>query len=72
MTTATSITEGISKRGGIVVRVTAVQMGIVAGVLAVGAGAFFDVRPPEAYGICMACHGRDLVNWTINAIAAHT
>ena len=44
-------------------------MGIVAGVLAVAAGAFFDVRPPEAYGVCMACHGRDLVNWTINAAA---
>jgi hypothetical protein len=46
-------------------------MGTVAGVLAVAAGAFFEVRPPEAYGICMACHGRDLVNWTINLIA-HT
>jgi len=52
-------------------RVTASQMGIAAGVLAVVAGAFFEVRPPEAYGICMACHGRDLVNWTINAFA-HT
>jgi hypothetical protein len=44
-------------------------MGVVAGILAVIAGAFFEVRPPEAYGVCMACHGRDLVNWTINAIA---
>src|SRR5712692_97710 len=52
-------------------RVTAVQMGIVAGVLAVAAGALFEVRPPEAYGVCMACHGRDLVNWTINVLA-HT
>src|SRR5258708_9810519 len=51
------------------IRVTAAQMGIVAGVLAVAAGAFFEVRPPEAYGICMACHGRDLVNWTINLLA---
>lgn len=50
-------------------RVTAVQMGIVAGVLAVTAGALFEVRPPEAYGVCMACHGRDLVNWTINVLA---
>ena len=50
------------------VRVTAVGMGITAGVLAVAAGAFFDVRPPEAYGVCMACHGRDLVNWTINRL----
>jgi hypothetical protein len=44
-------------------------MGIVAGVLAVAAGAVFEVRPPEAYGVCMACHGRDLVNWTINVVA---
>ena len=43
-------------------RVTAVQTGIVAAVLAVAAGALFDVSPPAAYGICMACHGRDLVN----------
>ena len=50
-------------------RVTAVHMGVVAGALAVAAGAFFEVRPPEAYGICMACHGRDLVNWTINEAA---
>src|SRR5438034_1686332 len=56
----------ISKRAG-AVRVTAVQMGIVSGILAVTAGALFEVRPPEAYGLCMACHGRDLVNWTINA-----
>jgi Sulphur transport len=51
------------------IRVTAVQMGIVAGIAAVAAGAFFEVRPPEAYGICMACHGRDLVDWTINRLA---
>ena len=52
-------------------RVTAVQMGIVSGLLAVAAGAFFGVRPPEAYGVCMACHGRDLVNWVVNLLA-HT
>jgi len=51
------------------VRVTAVQTGIVAGILAVMAGTFFEVRPPEAYGVCMACHGRDLVNWTVNELA---
>jgi hypothetical protein len=33
---------------------------------AVAAGAFFAVRPPDAYGICMACHGRDLVGWLAN------
>src|SRR5258708_6630841 len=52
-------------------RVTAVHMGIVSALLAVAAGAWFDVRPPEAYGICMACHGRDLVNWIVNRLA-HT
>jgi hypothetical protein len=34
---------------------------------AVAAGAFFAVRPPDAYGICMACHGRDLTNWLLNS-----
>src|SRR2546428_14055099 len=52
-------------------RITAVQTGIAAGLLAVVAGTFFEVRPPEAYGICMACHGRDLLNWTFN-IVFHT
>src|SRR5437660_5112749 len=69
-TTANSQTGVIPQRKG-AVHVTAVQMGIVAGILAVTAGAFFQVRPPEAYGVCMACHGRDLVNWMINALA-HT
>jgi hypothetical protein len=46
-----------------------VPVGIVAGALAVAAGAFFQVGPPEAYGVCMACHGRDLLNWTINRLA---
>lgn len=34
--------------------------------VAVAAGSFFQVRPPDAYGICMSCHGRDLVNWLAN------
>src|SRR5205807_8466257 len=67
-TTATSVTGTTSKRSR-AIRVTALQLGIVAGILAVGAGTFFDVRPPEAYGICMACHARDLLNWTINRAA---
>ena len=68
-TTAAAPTETISKRAGSL-RVSGLQMGIVAGILAVTAGAFFEVRPPDAYGICMACHGRDLVNWTINLLAS--
>src|SRR5947207_13821914 len=68
VTTEVSVPAGISTRAG-AVRITAAQMGGVAGFLAVVAGAVFDVRPPEAYGLCMACHARDLVNWTINDLA---
>lgn len=45
---------------------SATQMGIITGIIAVAVGVFFEVRPPEAYGICMACHGRDLINWIVN------
>lgn len=48
------------------VRVTGLQAGVVMALAAVIAGSFFEVRPPEAYGICMSCHGRDLVNWLSN------
>ena len=57
-----------SRRKPPAIRISAVQMGIVSGLLAVVIGAFFEVRPPEAYGICMACHGRDLLNWTLNLL----
>ena len=48
------------------IRVTGIQAGVVMALAAVIAGSFFEVRPPEAYGICMSCHGRDLVNWLSN------
>jgi len=48
------------------IKVSALTMGAVAGLLAVMVGAFFEVYPPEAYGLCMACHARDLVNWSTN------
>ena len=47
-------------------RITGLQAGVVMALAAVVAGSFFQVRPPEAYGICMSCHGRDLVNWLSN------
>lgn len=71
MSTVVLEQAGALPERGRAVRVTAVHTGIVAGILAVVAGTFFEVRPPEAYGVCMACHGRDLLNWTINAVA-HT
>ena len=51
------------------IRVTGLQAGVVMALAAVMAGAFFEVRPPEAYGICMACHGRDLINWSVNHLS---
>jgi hypothetical protein len=44
-------------------RITGLQAGVVMAIAAVAAGAFFEVNPPDAYGVCMACHGRDLINW---------
>ena len=35
--------------------------GIVIGIAAVLAGTVGGVHPPEAYGFCTTCHGRDLV-----------
>ena len=37
-------------------------MAVLAGV----AGQWLGVSPPAAYGICSACHGRDLSNWILN------
>jgi uncharacterized membrane protein YfcA len=48
-------------------RVTATTAGAIVGFLAALVQAFFHVIPPPAYGICSACHMRDLVNW----ITAH-
>jgi hypothetical protein len=39
-----------------------VAVAIVAGV----AGELLRVSPPAAYGLCSACHGRDLTNWILN------
>jgi uncharacterized protein len=35
--------------------------GVVIGVVAVLAGTVGGIYPPEAYGFCTTCHGRDLV-----------
>ncbi len=44
-------------------RVTPFQAGIVLGVGAALAQAYFKVIPPVAYGVCMVCHPRDFFNW---------
>lgn len=50
-------------------RPSAITYGIVAGLLAVVVQVFLSVKPPPAYGICMACHTRDMVNWVVNRLA---
>src|SRR5512140_2360196 len=44
-------------------KVTPFRAGIVLGVGAALAQAYFKVVPPLAYGVCMVCHPRDLFNW---------
>lgn len=46
--------------------VSPMTMSVVTVLLAVVAGTFFAVRPPEVYGVCMACHARDLLHWSVN------
>lgn len=45
------------------IRVSAFTAGTVLGVGAALVQAYFKVIPPPAYGICMVCHARDLMNW---------
>ncbi len=42
--------------------------GIVAAVGAAIVGQWGGVAPPAAYGLCSACHGRDLIDWTLNHV----
>ncbi|HEY7537416.1 MAG TPA: YeeE/YedE thiosulfate transporter family protein [Gaiellaceae bacterium] len=42
--------------------------GIVVAVVAGIAGEWLRVSPPAAYGLCSACHGRDLANWILNNV----
>lgn len=49
-------------------RITALMTGVVAAFLAVVAQAYFTLGPPAAYGICIVCHGRDLVHLVLNNV----
>ena len=61
------MTQAPPRRRGL--PVSGLQAGIIMGLAAVAAGSFFEVRPPEAYGVCMVCHGRDLVNSIANSVS---
>jgi hypothetical protein len=49
-------------------RPTPVTYGVVAALLAVGVQLAFSMTSPPAYGICMACHGREAVSWGSNLV----
>jgi len=40
--------------------------GIVVATVAAVAGTWLAINPPAAYGLCSACHGRDLATWLVN------
>jgi hypothetical protein len=50
-------------------RVSPIVMGATTAALAVVAQAFLNLYPPPAYGICIVCHGRDLIVWLVAAVA---
>jgi len=43
--------------------------GVLAGIIFVGMEAFFSFYPPAAYGFCLSCHTRDLINTIVNSVA---
>ena len=44
------------------IRVSALTFGVIGGFVAVIAQVFFVFRPPNAYGICLVCHARDMTH----------
>lgn len=47
-------------------RISALVFGIIAATVAVCVQVFGSFSPPQAYGVCMVCHARDLVNSLFN------
>ncbi|MBI2940437.1 MAG: cytochrome C [Chloroflexi bacterium] len=44
--------------------------GAATGALATALDAWGGINPPRAYGFCMTCHSRDLVDWVANQLFA--
>ncbi|MDK2929106.1 MAG: hypothetical protein PWP73_698 [Methanococcus sp.] len=53
-------------------KVSPLQTGLIGGFSAILLEVIFKVSPPPAYGLCVACHTRDLVNWIVNSVAGTT
>ena len=47
-------------------RISALMFGIVAAIVAVCVQVFGSFHPPQAYGVCVVCHARDLINSLFN------
>lgn len=45
------------------IKASAFQAGLVMGLGAAFIQAYLQIIPPPAYGICMVCHPKDLLNW---------
>lgn len=43
------------------IRISAVTAGVIIAVAAVAAQVIFGFSHPEAYGVCLVCHGRDML-----------
>ena len=43
------------------IRISAVTAGIIIATVAVAAQVIFGFSHPEAYGVCLVCHGRDML-----------
>ncbi len=54
------------------VKVSALVAGLVMGGGAAFIQAYLSIIPPPAYGICMVCHPKDLVNWIVDHVLGTT
>jgi hypothetical protein len=73
MTTTTATPQRESVAANVWTRVSRwprspIFYGIVVAFVAAIAGQWGGISPPAAYGLCSACHGRDLVDWTLNHV----
>ncbi len=49
-------------------KITPLVAGLAAGFSAAILQAFFKITAPPAYGICIACHTKDLINWILDKL----
>ena len=53
------------------IRISAVTAGIIIATVAVAAQVIFGFSHPEAYGICLVCHGRDMTGTALYQTVFH-